>query len=530
MNIRHWQHPLIILLLLINVFSGCIFSPFQLSFSLLSYEIVDDDGFPGILLNFSSTDSLVIDVIKPDKTIISSETVFYGSNTVLLDLAGYRETISSGSYKLKVYDKEHKNEIFKKTISFDIPDFLLLSSEQNWWNNKDTWVLASVTLTVFNDGSMPLYPHSAVITIGSQTYHGLILPTTVLPHQQKNVTCLFYQPIDDVNAAEFSISILDMEKKTLGKGIFQNNVKSNVPSETFSWEYKWKMRTIRIPYSSILHAYYTGLERSYYEDYSLYVFDPYDETYLDVIAAQFLPLADEKNNDVDLVNLIASFVQNLPYKQDNDENVTVEYPFYPVETLFTDGGGGDCEDKSILAASLLKKIGYNVSLLRLTNHMAVGVNLNQTVPPYEYYIGNYYFLETTTRNHKLGYVPSDYKEDENVTVYSLSLRPLPFHQWKNGTITIYRDTFNGDFVKVTIIVENMGLAAGENISVQAGFYSQNSFPVNVLTDYIPYLEPGVQEKITFLINIPQPISTTFKTQVFLNGRLVNQREAASEFP
>ncbi len=57
---------------------------------------------------------------------------------------------------------------------------------------------------------------------------------------------------------------------------------------------------------------------------------------------------------------------------------------------------GDCEDKAILTAALLENLGYNVSLLRLPQHMAVGVHLNETIPLYSYYIDEYYFLETTT--------------------------------------------------------------------------------------------------------------------------------------
>ena len=64
------------------------------------------------------------------------------------------------------------------------------------------------------------------------------------------------------------------------------------------------------------------------------------------------------------------FVQEIPY----EEEIDCEYPQYPIETLVNDKG--DCEDKSILCASFLDLLGYNVSLLSLPNHMAVGVNID----------------------------------------------------------------------------------------------------------------------------------------------------------
>jgi hypothetical protein len=49
----------------------------------------------------------------------------------------------------------------------------------------------------------------------------------------------------------------------------------------------------------------------------------------------------------------------------------VEYPKYPLETLVEKKG--DCEDQSILAAALLAAMGYEVALLILPIHVALGV-------------------------------------------------------------------------------------------------------------------------------------------------------------
>jgi hypothetical protein len=234
-------------------------------------------------------------------------------------------------------------------------------------------------------------------------------------------------------------------------------------------------------------------------------------------------------DDVDKINFAASFVQNLEYKKDSETNGSFEYPRYPVETIFNGDGGGDCEDMAVLAAGILDRMGYDVALFRLTEHMAVGVGLDENISSYEHYTDNYYFLETTT-SHKLGFVPSEYKSKSNLTVYPISSRPLLIHKWKNNSITIFKETELGDFVKASLIVENLGSGIAENILVTAGFYTQNNLEFNVEAEIILSLKPGAKEKITLMVDIPQDATTWFKTRVCLEDEIVNEKESASSFP
>ncbi|MCK4347425.1 MAG: hypothetical protein KAW47_02300, partial [Thermoplasmatales archaeon] len=263
------------------------------------------------------------------------------------------------------------------------------------------------------------------------------------------------------------------------------------------------------------------------EDYGLYVFDSYDDEYINLIANQLLDEANGKN-DVDIINFAASFIQNLDYKKDSDTNESFEYPRYPIETI--GNNGGDCEDLAILAASILNEMEYNVALLRFSDHMAVGVSLNDDISGYEHYIDNYYFLETTAKNRKLGFIPTEYRDGENLTVYPISSRPLLTHKWENGTITILKETYLGDLVKATLFVENLGSATAKDFFVTAGFYTQSDLEINVETETIPSLKSGMKEKITILIDIPQNAETWFKTKVYLEGEIVDEKESASSFP
>lgn len=68
--------------------------------------------------------------------------------------------------------------------------------------------------------------------------------------------------------------------------------------------------------------------------------------------------------------LIISMVQSLEYQTDNKP------PKFPVETAAD--LAGDCDDKVILAAGLLSRAGYEVSLLSFDaeSHMALGIGTN----------------------------------------------------------------------------------------------------------------------------------------------------------
>ena len=83
----------------------------------------------------------------------------------------------------------------------------------------------------------------------------------------------------------------------------------------------------------------------------------------------------------------------------------------------------------------------------------------------------YYFLETTTEGKLCGFIPNEYRElTSEVYIHPVSDRPLLDHSWQDGTITIFTSTERGDFVKVKLFVENIGISTAENIIVEASFF------------------------------------------------------------
>jgi hypothetical protein len=230
--------------------------------------------------------------------------------------------------------------------------------------------------------------------------------------------------------------------------------------------------------------------------------------------------------NVEKINFIASFVQGIEYTKDDPENETYEYPRYPLETLKEKRG--DCEDKAILTAALLYSLGYNVSLIRLPQHMAVGVNLSEKISAYSYYVDQYYFLETTTLFNPLGKIPSEYQGLSNVTVYPISLRSLLIHSGKNATR--FTMSTGADYVRIIMIIENLGTAAAFDIEVRGAFYDNSSQVYNQEITYIPSIAEGEKRIMELSIDVPSSVSVTLQTQLYLNGVMVDERESTSQFP
>jgi hypothetical protein len=153
-----------------------------------------------------------------------------------------------------------------------------------------------------------------------------------------------------------------------------------------------------------------------YASWGRYALASSDRPFLEDLARRIAPPA--ANPDAEyfrLMNLVF-FVQQIPY--DKDDNTTsyiegvlpphamyrkggVEYPKYPVEMLVD--GRGDCEDAAILMAGLLDALGYDTVLLSYSDHMALGIRMNEFNPCYARYTPryfehegkHYYFIEGT---------------------------------------------------------------------------------------------------------------------------------------
>lgn len=124
------------------------------------------------------------------------------------------------------------------------------------------------------------------------------------------------------------------------------------------------------------------------------------------------------------VTFVLTFVQSLPYTKDIATGYD-EYYKYPIETLAEAEDSGDCEDTSVLFASLLNGLNFKVALIALPGHIAVGVkgNFRGTFFPHEN--NKYFYCETTRTGWNLGMLPPEFegREYKIIPIASIPVEP-----------------------------------------------------------------------------------------------------------
>lgn len=498
----------------------------QTHFELLSLQVGDDNGFPRIVLLFNTSDRAVVSLSDPFHQMLFSDTYYNGLHNESIYISNYRTTVVPGSYRLQAIDAS-QNTIFENELQFRGANLSLVSLSVGTWTQKSQSSIVTLHLLLQNSGDLPAYPHRITVQQGTSFGEALFLPTVVLPTDTTPVTCFLSLPENSADDGPLHISILD------NAGIMLHHSDQTILAKhpTDSWQYQWYYRghcMLEIPNVDWLFEYYQSLDRYNIVDYSAYVFDAFDDQYLGLLVDQILSLRDV-TTDMEKINFVASFVQSIEYKNDDPANASYEYPRFPLETLKEKRG--DCEDKAILTAALLRNLGYNVSLIRLPQHMALGVHLNETIPGYSYFIDQYYFLETTTLHMTLGRVPPEYQGLSNISVYPISNRPLLIHRWKSATR--YQVSTGKDYVQVKMILENLGAAGTPKIEVQGAFYDGIGQIYNLQTTTVLPVAADEKRLAELSIDVPTTLvekTTTLKTELYLNGVMVNQRESTSRFP
>jgi len=236
--------------------------------------------------------------------------------------------------------------------------------------------------------------------------------------------------------SEYESLLSDYEAAFGGLGFSPDSIP--VIDKEYTWTWEGVERTVTVKVPEALYNYYSGKERFTTTDYRGYVLHPYDDAYVAVLVREFAVIQVEEGlTDEERLKLMISFVQDMDYVADPASAGQGDYPKYPVETLVD--GGGDCEDTSILMASLLESTGFNVSLLLLPNHMAVGLEVNATGAHWTLNNVTYYYLETTASAWDIGEVPAGFNY-EATEVFPVGMTPYVYPSWsatrRNERVTI----------------------------------------------------------------------------------------------
>jgi len=514
---------------LINLvfFTGCISE--KNVFHLTSWKIEDKDGFPSIEIMFNSSDRINLRFYDPSNQLLYENSFNEGINSVYLPLSKLSRILTTeGDYTLKVFDISN-NKIFHKIFNIKRGKAYIPWYNTNWIKTGDTFCLVELDVKLVSNSLTPLYPDNAIVEIDEITKNVKLFPSYLIPpNNVLDVKIPLY--FDGISPGKHSLKIiindiLDNEIANYSTSIVPYT--SNLYTIVYTWEYHNNYYTIEIPHLTFMYNYYHSRKRLKTNDYTAYVTDETDDEFLKLLCAKLEEIYPT-SEDVSKINFIASFVQSLPYASDIVTTPSDEYPRYPIETLFEKEG--DCEDTSILTAALLNESGYEVSLIKFSDHMGVGVHLrNIDYVNKEFYSDSsgkrYLYLETTGENWPLGRAPSNYTDRKDAIVYPILHKPLLTHEWHAKRII----SGQTDVVKVNITVENIGCRKADIVQVEGAFFTDENIPLSLVKSEIFSLPSNVKALTYLQLDVPHGISTVLKIRIRLNGEIVDESTSAENF-
>ncbi|MEA1957395.1 MAG: hypothetical protein U9N01_03455 [Euryarchaeota archaeon] len=295
----------------------------------------------------------------------------------------------------------------------------------------------------------------------------------------------------------------------------------------FTRDYEWEYDgyTYGLTFNLYPKVYEIFKERERTRDYDLFASDYYSKEFIKTITEGLEDYAKENDlTNAEIPYFIISFVQDLPYTSDNVTTGFDEYPRFPYETIYDDGG--DCEDTAILASAMLNELGYGVALLQFPEHMAVGVKCTPSAGQsyYTYQGIDFCYLETTGENWDVGKVPPNVKSAKAI-VKPLVERPaldIDFtSNYEYNAIDVYVD--------VKVNVKNLGSKKAENTKIYVALQTSDESKVwDSIESEDLQIEPEGVYKYS-VTNLHSPTGYPFRIYVRAFGDNVISDEAVSNW-
>ncbi len=194
--------------------------------------------------------------------------------------------------------------------------------------------------------------------------------------------------------------------------------------KSFAWDYNGKHWTWNLSIPKTLYNVYKSVPiftRTHSGPSGYGFLTTTEDYYIKSLADKLNETATSQGyGSYDKVSFALAFVQSLQYTSDNVTEGYNEYPRFPIETLVDEGG--DCEDTSILFATITLIMGYGTVYINPPDHYAVGILGNGlTGTSWTYPEGSnrtYYYCETTGSGFKIGQLPAAFI-GQNAYIYPI---------------------------------------------------------------------------------------------------------------
>lgn len=222
---------------------------------------------------------------------------------------------------------------------------------------------------------------------------------------------------------------------------------------SFEWSYRdnsyeWEMQLPRSVYE--IHS-----RRHRVYDYGIYIADGTTQSLFEGFCETVESIATDNGFDAaEKAAFVARFVQSLPYTLDSVSTGYDNYPRYPIETLVDETG--DCEDASVLLATLLYGLGYPVALVEFDSHLGVAVAVPDAPGNVEIDGREYSYIEATSTGWNIGELPPSYR-GESIDLHYVEDSPTLYVSW--------RGLVDGGSFSVAGSVYNHGMDTAESVQV-----------------------------------------------------------------
>ena len=155
--------------------------------------------------------------------------------------------------------------------------------------------------------------------------------------------------------------------------------------------------------------------------------------------------------------------------------------------------GGDCEDTSILTSALLDSMGYDVVLVNLPNHVAVGIALDTYGTYWLFEETRYFYVETTGEGWTIGVVPDAHK-GQPAQLYPILPVPVCIVDWAGSSLRH----------KLTLVinVENVGTGEARGIKIQAAYDGGDEVLWNAVES--EFFDLNVDDESTIILELDEP--------------------------
>jgi predicted transglutaminase-like cysteine proteinase len=356
-----------------------------------AYKDTDKDGIADNY-DINKYVNLSLDIKLESFQIIKRVDIFrWAQIYFVIKIGDYSKTIKKNldsNYRVRLNKKTTINQI----IHYDIPD-----------NIKESTIEIKISMYDFD-----LFKEDDLIDIN--------------PSSQKSINLKFNNIDSTIEYNEISQGTQAILWYKINHPTIEKEIK--IINKTYSWEYESKEYRLYLNIPEEKYYYYLNYKTNRIPqndnlnpNSKMVSFVTNGEEIINTLSEKLYSHAITQGFDsTETANFILHFVQkNIDYAFDNQTKGQDEYWRFPIETLVEQKG--DCEDTSVLYATILKNLDYDTSLLFYSwkenneriGHLAVGLNLIYEQGDYVTDENNvkYYYCETTAENFNIGEIPND---------------------------------------------------------------------------------------------------------------------------